>query len=109
MPPWPISRRMRKSPSRSSAGSGPRGRRRLHLLAIVLGLLHLDHRREVLADVVGQLRVKVDVLLERRALAAPVTRRELLGQVVQEHEAFGAVSGHVRHPPVRRARSRERP
>ena len=75
----------------------------LHLPAVFLDLLHLGQGREVLADVVGQLGMPVDVLLQRRAFAAPVALGELIRQAVEQDVAFGAVSGHVRYPPARRA------
>ena len=48
------------------------------------GLLHLDHRRKEIADVLGQLRVAFGVFLERGAFAAPETIRELLGQSIEQ-------------------------
>ncbi len=49
-----------------------------------VGLLHLDQRREQLADVVGQVRVAVDVFLERGAFAAAVAGGEFLGQLIEQ-------------------------
>ena len=39
---------------------------------LVASLFDLDHGREQLTDVVGQVRIAVDVLLETRPLASPV-------------------------------------
>ena len=58
----------------------------IHVLALpaTLGLLDLDHRREQLADLLGQLRVAIGVFLECRPFAGPEPRRELLGQSIQK-------------------------
>ena len=54
------------------------------ILPQALGLLDFDHRREQLADFVGQLRVAIGVFLERRPFAAPETSREFLGQSIEQ-------------------------
>jgi hypothetical protein len=48
------------------------------LLAVLLHLLDLDHGREHLADVVGQVGVLVDVLQHGRAFATAIPGGELL-------------------------------
>ena len=67
------------------------------LLMIVLDLLDLDHGREQLADVVGQLGMAVDVLLETRPFAGPIARGELVGQPGEQDVVGGAVRCRVRH------------
>ena len=52
------------------------------MLLVVLDLLDLDHGREQLANVVGQLGVTVDVFLETRPFASPVACGELVGESV---------------------------
>jgi hypothetical protein len=63
-------------------------RRRRHpvhrFAAVLLRLLNVGQSGEYLTDVVGQVRMTVDVLLQRRPLAAPVALDELLGEVVEQ-------------------------
>ena len=79
------------------------GRRLGHLLPIFLDLLQVHHGREEFADVVGEVRMAVDVLLKRGTLAAAVPRGELLPESIEQDEPFGAVRGHFNNPPARRA------
>ena len=53
-------------------------------LADSLGLLNLHHRREELADLLGQVRVAVGVFRDRRPFAAAKAFRELLRQLIQQ-------------------------
>ncbi len=93
---------------------GRRGLGRLaaaRVLADLLGLLEPDHRREHLADLVGQIGIAVDVLLERRPLAPAIPRGELGRQVVEPCVLVGIgivldrriARGHLTVPPARRA------
>jgi len=52
------------------------------------GLLHSDHRRKELADLIGQLGVPVGVFLERWAFTAPEALREFLGQSIEQLVLF---------------------
>jgi hypothetical protein len=54
------------------------------VLADLLGLLEPDHRREQVADLFGQLRVAIDVFLERRPFATPEAFREFLRQLIEQ-------------------------
>ena len=49
-----------------------------------LHLLHHDHRREQLADLLGQVRVAFGVFLERGAFAAAEPFGEFLGQLIEQ-------------------------
>ena len=64
--------------------SGSRGRRIVSRFQDFLGLLHLDQRREQLANLVGHRRAAVDVFLERRPLAPAVAPGELLGHLIKQ-------------------------
>ena len=70
------------------------------LLALphTLGLLDLDHRREQLADLIGQLRVAVGVFLERGAFAAAEASREFLGQLIEQVILFRFRDRHRSDP-----------
>jgi hypothetical protein len=47
-----------------------------------LGLLHLDQRREELADIIGEFQVTFSVFPECRAFAESEALREFLGEVI---------------------------
>ncbi len=66
-------------PREWTRGPGAPVRPRLVALQAALGLLHLDHRREEVADLIGQVRVAIGVFLERGAFAAAEPGREFLG------------------------------
>jgi hypothetical protein len=60
-------------------------------LVVLLDLLHFDHRREQLADVVGQLGIAVNVLLQGRPLAGAVAGGELIGELGEQNIIGGTV------------------
>ncbi len=92
---------MRKSPSCCKAGAGAGGAAaRGRFLVVFPNLLHLDHGRKQLADVVSQLGMAVDVLLERRPLAGPVPRGELVGGPSQQNVVGGVVACRDLWTPV---------
>ena len=64
----------------------------------LVDLLDLDHRREELADVVGQLRVAIGVFLERGAFAAPEAVGEFLGQSIEQVILFRIRDRHDHGP-----------
>ena len=82
---------MRKSPSCCNAGAAGAAAGSVGFLVVFPDLLDLDHGREQLADVVGQLGMAVDVLLERRPFAGPVPRGELVGEPGEQDVVGGAV------------------
>ncbi len=64
-------------------------------------VFHHRHRREDLADLGGEVRMAVDIILERRPFARAVSVEELLGQF--QHQARPRSGFRRRHcrPPVR--------
>src|SRR5947209_4476952 len=67
-------------------------------MASALDLFDLEHGREELADLVGQVGVAVDVLLQRRPFALPIPSRKLLRQLIEQGELTGTLAGHVTTP-----------
>ena len=53
------------------------------LLAHLVGLLEVDHRGEESENLVGQVRVAIDVFLQARALAPAKPLGELVGQTIE--------------------------
>ena len=90
-------------PELQQGGGRRRGWVLVRFLVVFLDLLDLDHGREQLADVVGQLGIAVDIILERRSFAGPIPGGELVSEPSQQDVAGGTIRGLVRHCRVLRA------
>jgi hypothetical protein len=74
------------------------GRGFIGLAAVVLGLFDLDHGREQVAEVAGQVGITVEVLLQGGTLAGPQADRKLLGQLIEQGVLPGFRGGHRESP-----------
>ena len=96
-------------PTRRAVISGQRAGRAAGALAQVF---HHQQRREQVADLVGQLGVALDILAERRLLAAPLAVEELFGQELDRvalrrwrWSSMAPISGHSPMTGVAASRS----
>jgi hypothetical protein len=72
----------RRALLRDARGRARAGRRLRDVFRTRSQALQHDERRKQLADLVGELRMRGDVLGERRPLAATIAREELIGQII---------------------------